>query len=77
MLVHAKRFWPEAITQMTWQFEFDEAITIENNFIIDDEGRAPLKKLTEISSLVSLRDRHARGCPVYALESKVQNHLRY
>ena len=45
---------------------------MENNFSVDNEGRAPLQKLTGTDSPLLLRNQHTWGCPVYVLERKAQ-----
>ena len=72
MLLHAKRFWPEAITHMLWPFAASEATHLENTVTVDREGRTPLQKLTGSDLPIYLRDQHTWGCPVHVLESKVQ-----
>ena len=73
MLLHAKRFWPEAITHVLWPFAAAEAINMENNFTLDTSGRTPLQKLTATNSPMHLRDQHPWGCPVHVLEKKLQS----
>ena len=73
MLLHAKRFWPEAITHVLWPFVVAEAINMENNFTLDASGRTPLQKLTATNGPMHLRDQHPWGCPVYVLENKLQS----
>jgi len=72
MLLHAKRFWPEAITHMLWPFTVAEAIHLENTLHLDSNGKSPLQKLTASEAPILLRDQHIWGCPVYILEEKVQ-----
>ena len=72
MLLHAKRFWPEAITHILWPFAVAHAIYLENTLAIGTDGRTPLQKLTATDHEITLRDQHTRGCPVCVLESKVQ-----
>ena len=42
MILHAKRFWPEAITPMLWPFAISTAIDLENALSLDEHGRSPL-----------------------------------
>ena len=76
MLLHAKRFWPEAITPMLWPFAVSTAINLENELSLDANGRSPLQRLTATDSPIKLRDYHTWGCPVYVLESSVQSTLK-
>ena len=73
MILHAKRFWPEAITPMLWPFDISTAIDLENELSLDDHGRSPLQRLMATDAPIKLRDHHAWGCPVHVLEIKVQS----
>ena len=72
MLLHAKRFWSEAITPMLWPFTVSKAIRLENELSMDANGKTPLQRLTASDVPINLRDYHTWGCPVYVLESRVQ-----
>ena len=72
MLLHAKRFWPEAITHMLWPFAVSEAINVLNYLLVDKTGKTPIQKLTATTTHILLQNQHAWGCPVHVLESKVQ-----
>ena len=42
MLLHAKRFWPEAITHILWLFAVTEAINVLNYLSVDKTGKTLL-----------------------------------
>ena len=49
-LLHAKRYWPEAIKSIFWHFAVAEAINMENQLPIDEHGRTPLQRLTAMDA---------------------------
>ena len=70
MLLHAKRFWPEAITPILWPFAVAQTIEIENTLVLDSSGRSALQKLTTTDAPIALRDQHTWRYLVYVLEGK-------
>ena len=46
MLLHTKRYLPEAITPILWPFAVAEAINMENQLSTDKQGCTPLQRLT-------------------------------
>ena len=72
MFLHAKWSWTEAITRMLWLFTTSHATHLENMLSIGPDSRSPLQKLTATDDQIVFRDEHARRCPAYVLESRVQ-----
>jgi len=58
ILLHTKRYWPEAITQILWPFAIVEAINIENTLSLDTNGKSPLQKVAATDAFIILRDHH-------------------
>ena len=58
MLLHAKRYCPEAITHILWPLAVAEATHMENHFSIDEQGHTPLQQLTATDVPIKLRDYH-------------------
>ena len=72
MLIHAKRFWPDAIAHMIWPFAVSHAICLENELSIGFDGESTLQRVTATDVPVTFRNHHTWGFPVHVIESKVQ-----
>ena len=73
MLLHAQRR-PEYITTMLWLFALLAAADRMNNLHIDIEGNTPEMKFSKVSgSTTRLGNFHTFGCPVYVLDSRLQD----
>ena len=74
LLLHAQRFWPEYISLMLWTFAFLAAAYHMNNLHIDLNGETPEMKFSSaIGTATQLKDFHTFGCPVYVLDSCLQD----
>ena len=74
MLLHAQRYWPEYISTILWPFALMAAADRMNNLHIDLKGLTPEMKFSQaITSSVKLKNYHTFGCPVYILDSRLQN----
>ena len=72
MLLHAKRFWPEAITIMLWPFALLAYIERRNNLQLDSNNQTPLQKICKLGKKLDITKFHTWGCPVFVLESQIQ-----
>ena len=73
LLLHAKRYWPEAIGTILWPFALKAAEDRRNHLQIDENGLAPVHKFSKTTPSVDLRHWHTWGCPVFVLDAKAQN----
>jgi len=73
LLLHAKRHWPEAITTMLWPYAIKAAAERHNNLKLDDTGRSPIEKFSATKSELHICNFHTFGCPVYVLDSRLQD----
>ena len=74
MLLHAQRYWPEYISTILWPFALMAAADRMNNLHIDLKGLTPEMKFSQaIASSVKLKNYHTFGCPVYILDSRLQD----
>ncbi len=71
MLLHAQRFWPEAISSLLWPFALKYANHIHNYLSLNEEGKCPFERFSHTSALENLdiSDFHTFGCPCYVLDS--------
>jgi len=72
ILLHAKRFWPEAITTMLWPFALLAFIERRNSLHLDANNQTPNQKISKQTKIIELSKFHTWGCLVFVLESKVQ-----
>ena len=73
LLLHAKRFWPEAITTMIWPFALKTAAEQHNRLKIDINGVTPNGTFSGIRTEMNLKDEHPWGCPIYVLDHHLQD----
>ena len=71
LLLHAQRLWPDVITTMLWPFALLEHVRTMNHYFLDENGKSPYMKFSNVHSTPELGDQHPWGCPVYVLESKL------
>ena len=69
LLLHAKRFWPEAIGTILWPFTIKAAEDRRNHLHLDDKGKTPIQKWSNVYHDINISTWHTFGCPVYVLEN--------
>ena len=75
MLLHAKRHWPEMITNMFWPFALKLAAERLNYFTENADGLSPQEVLSGCKAETDIRDFHTFGCPVFVLDHRLQGGL--
>eukprot|EP00957_Ditylum_brightwellii_P023561 1778392-Ditylum_brightwellii.AAC.1 len=75
MLLHAKQHWPEYITTMLWHYALKAAEVYFNRFDVDKDGVSPEEKLSNVCAVRSFEDEHTWRCPVYVLDSRLQDQV--
>ena len=72
MLLHAKRHWPEMITNMLWPFALKIATERLNYFSENKDGLSPQEVLAGVRTTIDIRDFHTFGCPTFVLDHRLQ-----
>jgi hypothetical protein len=71
-LLHAKARWPSAIEINLWPYALRTANDIRNTIPDKDDGSSPLERFCKTDVRPKLRNYHPFGCPVYALDNRLQ-----
>eukprot|EP00957_Ditylum_brightwellii_P137760 10502338-Ditylum_brightwellii.AAC.1 len=58
---------------MLWPYALKAAEIYCNGFDVDNDGISPEEKFSNARAVRSLEDEHTRGCPVYVLDSRLQD----
>ena len=64
MLIHAKRYWTEAITTMVWTYVPRYLVEQLNLLNVDDDGITPIEKFAGITTDTTPKNHDTWGCPV-------------
>ena len=68
-LLHARQRWPAAIHLALWPYALRNACYLHNNLPTMDDGTSRIEKFSGIRVGIPMRDVHAFGCPVFALQN--------
>ena len=71
-LLHAKARWPSAIEINLWPYAIRNANDIRNTLPDKDDGSSPIERFSGTNVSPKLRHNHTFGCPVYALDNRLQ-----
>ena len=72
-LLHERRHWTEAITNMLWTTALLAVAELQNVLKFDANGKIPLDKLFGAQGDVWIKHFHTWGCPVCVLDSRIQD----
>jgi hypothetical protein len=72
-LLHANARWPSAIKINLWPYALCNANDIRNTIADKDDGSSPLERFCRTKVRPKLRHNHTFGCPVFALNSRLQD----
>ena len=72
LILHATRLWPESVSTMIFTFSFKAAFHRYNSLEMDEEGRTPGNKSTNVKFQIWTIDYHTWGWPVFVLEAPLQ-----
>jgi hypothetical protein len=75
MLLHAQHHWPDAIETSLWPYALRYACAIFNDAPTlkgQNKDCTPLELFTGTKVLAEVRNHHTFGCPVYVLETALQ-----
>ena len=62
LLLHAKRYRPEAITTMLWPYSLEDFTEQLNGLKLDDDGITHMEKFSGTTREINLKNHHTRGC---------------
>eukprot|EP00957_Ditylum_brightwellii_P011160 845498-Ditylum_brightwellii.AAC.2 len=72
-LLHAKRKWLKDITSTLWPFCYRVVKERQNRLDLNSNGMSPLEVLLGHREEITVEDYHSWGCPIFALDSKLQS----
>jgi hypothetical protein len=72
-LLHANARWPSAIKINLWPYALCNANDIRNTIADKDDGSSLLERFCRTKVRPKLRHNHTFGCPVFALNSRLQD----
>ena len=75
MLLHAKRYWPDAINKMLWSYALKAFAEHLNEFKVVGYGITPMEKFVGTTIDITIKNCHTWGCPVYILDSILQGSI--
>ena len=70
-LLHAINRWPSAIILNLWPYALRYATDVHNMMLTSSSTLSPLQLFAGVPIDCNIKDFHAFGCPVYALDSKL------
>ena len=73
LLLHECWHWPEAITTMLQPLAVLDVAELHNVLKLDANGKIPLEKFSGLQGDVGIKYFHTWGCPVYVLDSRLQD----
>ena len=71
-LLHAKARWPSAVELSLWPYALRSANHLRNTLPDDEDGSSPLERFARSEVAPKLKENHTFGCPVYALQNRLQ-----
>jgi hypothetical protein len=72
-LLHAKSRWPKAIELNLWPYALRLANHLRNSLPDRDDATSPIERFSRVQVAPHLRENHPFGCPVYALNNRLQS----
>ena len=71
-LLHAVERWPNTATTHLWPYALTYAAHLHNHLPSKKDGKEPIAKLSGVDVDSNLQHMHTFGCPVYALDNRLQ-----
>ena len=71
-LLHAIQRWPSAINVHLWPYALRYSMEVRNHTPAKDGGPSPRELYSQVEVASSLKNFHVFGCPVYALDNRLQ-----
>jgi hypothetical protein len=72
-LLHAKSRWPKAIELNLWPYALRLANHLRNLLPDKDDATSPIERFSRVQVAPHLKENHPFGCPVYALNNRLQS----
>jgi hypothetical protein len=76
-LLHGQARWPEAVTVNLWPYALRSAVDVRNTLPDKPDGSCPLSRFARSEVQARLKDKHPPFCPVYILQTQLQNRQAY
>ena len=70
-LLHARQRWPDAVHLSLWPYALRSACLLHNTLPVMQDGSSRLEIFSGIRVGMRMRDIHAFGCPVFALQTQL------
>jgi hypothetical protein len=71
-LLHAKARWPRAVELSLWPYALHLANHLRNSLPDRDDATSPIERFSRVEVAPHLKENHPFGCPVYALNNRLQ-----
>ena len=71
-LLHAKSRWPSAVELCLWPYALRNANHLMATLPDKEDGSCPLERFTGTDVSPRIKSNHTFGCPVYALQNRLQ-----
>jgi hypothetical protein len=75
-LIYANRRWPDAVDARLWPYALRHANDTINKTMFPGRDETPLELFSRTQVLPNMKDEHPFGCPVYALDGRLQGHIK-
>eukprot|EP00957_Ditylum_brightwellii_P156617 11920158-Ditylum_brightwellii.AAC.1 len=72
-LLHVMRKWSKIISSVLWPFCYKNAEEKHNHLELNHEGLSPIERVLGQKDEIVADDFHRCGCPVFVLDSQLQN----
>jgi hypothetical protein len=72
-LLHAKSRWPKAVELNLWPYALRLANHLRNSLPDREDATSPVERFSRVEVAPHLRENHPFGCPVYALNNRLQS----
>ena len=73
VLLHSISKWPKASSTHLWPYALRHVNDIRNNIPNKSDGSSPVQRFTGVEVQTKMKTFHTFGCPVYSLNTKLQN----
>jgi hypothetical protein len=76
LLLHAQRWWPDAINTHLWTYAIRVANDSRNYTPTNQNDASPMSSFCTTSSLPTIQNQHHFGCLTYVLKKELQDHKK-
>ena len=72
ILLDTIRLWPEMILLELWPLALLKATRLANCTCFDRDGRAPIAHFSKSNAILTVKEEHIFGCPIFVLDNTLQ-----